>query len=114
MPDYQKEAVDTYFATADAEKMPPASYYNRQGRGYPDLSAVSNHYWVVNNMVPVPGVLGTSASCPVIAGILAHVNDHRLAADLPPLGFINPLLYQNANIITDVVQGYNAGCDLVN
>ena len=59
--------------------MPPETYYSRTGRGYPDLAAVSNHYWVVNNMVPVPGVLGTSASCPVVAGILAHVNDHRLA-----------------------------------
>lgn len=58
-------------------QMPPASYYTATGRGYPDMAAVSNHYWVVNNMVPVPGVLGTSASCPVIAGILAHVNDHR-------------------------------------
>ena len=60
--------------------MPPASYYTATGRGYPDMAAVSNHYWVVNNMVPVPGVLGTSASCPVIAGILAHVNDHRLGS----------------------------------
>ena len=35
--------------------MPPEEYYTKSGRGYPDLAAVSNHYWVVNNMVPVPG-----------------------------------------------------------
>ena len=58
------------------------------------------------------GVLGTSASCPVIAGILAHVNDYRLSSDLPPLGFVNPLIYQNADKFTDVTKGYNAGCDL--
>ena len=29
--------------------MPPAEYYSKTGRGYPDLAAVSNHYWVVNN-----------------------------------------------------------------
>lgn len=112
MPDYQTEHVAHYFDTADQDKMPPESYYTKTGRGYPDLAAVSNHYWVVNNMVPVPGVLGTSASCPVIAGILAHVNDYRLRSDLPPLGFVNPLLYQNADKLTDVTKGYNAGCDL--
>ncbi|XP_066292302.1 tripeptidyl-peptidase 1-like [Branchiostoma lanceolatum] len=101
-PDYQKELVDKYFKMSDPEKMPPASYYNRVGRGYPDIAAVSNHYWVVNNIVPVPGVLGTSASCPVVAGILAHLNDHRLAAGLPPLGFVNPFLYQNPETLTDV------------
>ena len=57
-------------------------------------------------------MLGTSASCPVIAGILAHVNDYRLSSDLPPLGFVNPLIYQNADKFTDVTKGYNAGCDL--
>lgn len=112
MPDYQKEAVDHYFEVADNKTMPPAEYYSKTGRGYPDLAAVSNHYWVVNNKIPVPGVLGTSASCPVIAGILAHVNDYRLRSDLPPLGFVNPLLYQNADKLTDVTKGYNAGCDL--
>jgi hypothetical protein len=35
--------------------MPPAEYYSKTGRGYPDLAAVSNHYWVVNNKIPVPG-----------------------------------------------------------
>lgn len=114
MPDYQKELIAEYFKVADPDKMPPASYYTSTGRGYPDMAAISNHYWVVNNMVPVPGVLGTSASCPVIAGILAHVNDHRLYAGLPPLGFVNPLLYQNPQIMTDVTKGYNAGCDLSN
>ena len=56
--------------------------------------------------------MAVNTLCPVIAGILAHVNDHRLVAGLPPLGFINPLLYQNPEIITDVNKGYNAGCDL--
>jgi len=112
MPDYQAQHVAHYFETSDKEKLPPEEYYTKTGRGYPDLAAVSNHYWVVNNMVPVPGVLGTSASCPVIAGILAHVNDYRLRSDLPPLGFLNPLIYQNAEKLTDVTKGYNAGCDL--
>lgn len=62
--------------------------------------------------MPVPGVLGTSASCPVVAGILAHINDYRLRSNLPPLGFVNPLLYKNPEALTDVTQGYNAGCDL--
>jgi len=110
MPDYQKDLVAGFLGTS--EKLPPDDYYRPTGRGYPDIAAVSNHYWVVNNHVPVPGVLGTSASCPVVAGILAHINDYRLRSNLPPLGFVNPLLYKNPEAMTDVTQGYNSGCDL--
>lgn len=110
MPEYQKDMVENFLRTND--KLPPADYFRPTGRGYPDIAAVSNHYWVVNNRIPVPGVLGTSASCPVVAGILSHINDYRLRSDLPPLGFVNPLLYKNPKALTDVTKGYNAGCDL--
>jgi tripeptidyl-peptidase I len=36
---------------------------------------------------------GTSASTPAVAGMFALINDGRLKAGLPPLGFLNPFIY---------------------
>jgi tripeptidyl-peptidase-1 len=37
---------------------------------------------------------GTSASAPLWAALITRMNDARLRAHKPPLGFINPMLYQ--------------------
>ncbi len=37
---------------------------------------------------------GTSAAAPEWAGVLSLINDLRLNAGLPPLGFVNVRLYQ--------------------
>ena len=37
---------------------------------------------------------GTSASTPLIAAMVARWNEDRLMNRLPPLGFLNPLIYQ--------------------
>lgn len=37
---------------------------------------------------------GTSASTPAFAGLISLIVDHRLNNGLPPLGFLNPRLYQ--------------------
>lgn len=55
------------------------------------------------------GVAGTSASCPVVAAIFAKLNSVRLTANKPPLGFLNPFIYQNAASFQDVVHGSNPG-----
>jgi subtilase family serine protease len=39
---------------------------------------------------------GTSAATPMIAGMVATLNGVRYDHGLPPLGFINPLLYHHA------------------
>lgn len=44
------------------QKLPPESYFNRSGRAYPDMAALSDNYWVVTNLVPIPWVSGTSVS----------------------------------------------------
>ncbi|XP_009881540.1 PREDICTED: tripeptidyl-peptidase 1, partial [Charadrius vociferus] len=92
MPSYQAAAVQRFFHLAS--KLPPSSYYNSSGRAYPDLSALSDNYWVVTNRIPLPWVSGTSASTPVVAGMVALINDRRLQRGLAPLGFLNPTLYQ--------------------
>ena len=77
--------------------MPKPSYYNDTGRGYPDISALGgdkNAYCVTSGKDIWGPLSGTSASCPVVAGIFAKLNGIRLAAGKPPLGFLNPFIYQ--------------------
>jgi tripeptidyl-peptidase-1 len=55
---------------------------------------------------------GTSAASPVTASIIALLNDARLRADLPPLGFLNPLIYGFAyQGFTDITSGQSEGCN---
>merc|ERR1712228_520069 len=53
------------------------------------------------------GVAGTSASCPVVAGVFARLNGLRLAAGKPPMGFLNPFIYKNPSGFQDVTSGCN-------
>ncbi|XP_075704152.1 tripeptidyl-peptidase 1 [Rhinoderma darwinii] len=117
MPDYQVSAVSKYLKSS--VKLPPESYYNRSGRAYPDVAALSDNYWVVTNRVPIPWVSGTSASTPVFGGILSLINDQRIKRGLSPLGFLNPALYRlrenGTEALYDVTEGCHISCfdDLV-
>lgn len=55
---------------------------------------------------------GTSAAAPVVASIVALLNDARLCAGKPALGFLNPLIYQYADKggFTDITSGQSWGC----
>ena len=54
---------------------------------------------------------GTSASSPTFAGIVALLNDARIAAGKPPLGFLNPLIYSKGTAaFNDITVGSNPGC----
>ena len=107
-PSYQTDVVEKYLKSDP--HIPPATYFNQNGRGFPDISALCNHFWIVNNRVPVPGVMGTSASTPTVAGIISLVNDARFHKGKSSLGFLNPFLYQNAAAMYDVTTGHNEGC----
>uniref|UniRef100_A0A665VZE0 Tripeptidyl-peptidase 1 n=1 Tax=Echeneis naucrates TaxID=173247 RepID=A0A665VZE0_ECHNA len=110
MPEYQVSAVERYLKTV-AATLPPKSYYNISGRAYPDMAALSDNYWVVSNRIPVPLVSGTSASTPVVGGMLSLINDHRLLKGLPALGFLNPRLYKlKGQALFDVTEGCHLGC----
>ncbi|XP_041827599.1 tripeptidyl-peptidase 1 isoform X2 [Melanotaenia boesemani] len=110
MPDYQASAVEGYLKTV-AATLPPQSYFNTSGRAYPDMAALSDNYWVVINRVPVPWVSGTSASTPVVGGMLSLANGQRLLKGLPTLGFLNPRLYKlKGQGLFDVTEGCHLGC----
>jgi len=104
----QADAVKGYLASPDAA-LPPASFYNASGRAYPDVAALGGQKtpYCVASSGRFQGVAGTSASCPVVAGIFGLLNNARLAAGKPALGFLNPFIYQNAAAFNDVTSGKN-------
>jgi len=113
-PSYQNSAVGDYLNSSI--KLPPSSYYNTVGRGFPDVAALGSAILIYDDIVEAVG--GTSASCPIFAGVIALLNDIVIAKTGKPLGFLNPLLYQMAakkpSTFFDITQGDNicteAGC----
>jgi len=115
IPSYQSEAVANYLtAAAAAGVLPDASLFNSSGRAYPDVAALGgqvNPYCVGIKGGSFGGVAGTSASCPVVAGIFAQLNDVRLNLGKESLGFLNPLIYQNPSAFNDVSDGSMNNCN---
>merc|ERR1712137_1423860 len=108
MPSYQTKQVQSYLAKGN---LPPSNYFNSNGRAYPDVSTVGHNLEIV--LDGKTRVLdGTSASAPIFAGMITLLNDLRLNAGQPPLGFVNPLLYDlsqsNTGSFRDVSVGNNA------
>jgi tripeptidyl-peptidase-1 len=111
IPEYQKDAVAAYLANPDAD-LPNKEWWTSTGRAYPDIAALAgqvNPYCVCSRGL-FEGVAGTSAACPVAAGIFAKLNGLRLAKGNSPLGFLNPFIYQNgAKGFNDVKLGKVTG-----
>lgn len=89
-----------YFLT----KYPPgynSSRFNITGRAYPDVSAYGSSISIYSNGKPQLKS-GTSASAPLFASIITLINEERLAANKTTVGFLNPALYANPDVFTDV------------
>merc|ERR1712066_726974 len=111
MPSYQSSAVKTYLA-----KNPKtgSNTYATNGRGSPDVSLLGEQFEVYTSG-PFGGlekvaVGGTSASTPSWGAIISLLNEECLSASggSKTLGFVNPLLYQNADAFNDITKGSNA------
>ncbi|RDW79067.1 S53 family peptidase [Aspergillus mulundensis] len=119
-PSYQYLAVEDYFSRANLTYPYYESYnndsfaknggiYNRVGRAYPDVSTVGwNNFAYIRGMPAVGG--GTSASAPIFAAMLTRINEERLKAGLPTVGFVNPVLYAHPEVFRDVTVGKAPGC----
>jgi tripeptidyl-peptidase-1 len=116
---YQDDVVNAYLAGDSVPDVPrtastyPSQGFNAAGRGYPDVAALGHAYPVSlgGNFYQLDG---TSASSPVVAGMLALINNERLLNGKKPLGFVNPLVYsiaaEHADAFNDVVEGENKCC----
>ena len=102
-PEFQKSFIDDYFR--NQPRLPPPYSYNRSCRGTPDVSALAEGYQVINGGRWMP-VAGTSASCPMFAGMVGLLNNVRLQ-NKKTLGYLNPLLYAHSDAFVDVVKGDN-------
>ena len=92
-PIWQRSLVESYLKSG--VYLPDKNNWNVNGRGYPDVSLVGHNCPVLNSDI-YEAVDGTSCSTPIMAGILALLNDYQVSKGRPKLGFVNPLLYQMA------------------
>ncbi|HWC00649.1 MAG TPA: hypothetical protein VG672_28275, partial [Bryobacteraceae bacterium] len=94
LPDYQSSA-----------RVPAHPETGFAGRGVPDIAGdadpATGYLVRVNGAQLVIG--GTSAVSPLWAGLVALINQRLGRA----VGFVNPLLYQNASALRDIVDGNN-------
>lgn len=105
-PDYQVNAVTTYLHRLGGRW---DGLYNRTGRGFPDVAAQGKNFHIFDTGSDKL-ISGTSASAPTFAGVIALLNDARLASGQKPLGFLNPWLYNNTQMLTDITKGGSKGC----
>ncbi|KAH6612858.1 tripeptidyl-peptidase-like protein [Chaetomium sp. MPI-SDFR-AT-0129] len=112
-PDWQNQAVGEYLAGTGNVTVPAVELFNYTGRAVPDISAIGAGFQIVMGGGPAQ-VLGTSASTPVMAAMVALVNDARMREGRGSLGWLNPRLYELAGKgelgLRDVVEGESAGC----
>ncbi|KAA1473405.1 tripeptidyl peptidase A [Dentipellis sp. KUC8613] len=107
-PLYQEAAVRRYL-----DALPEGTYkglFNPNGRAIPDVAAQADNFRVfVGGRAGLVG--GTSAASPTFAAIVSLLNDARISRHLPPLGFLNPLLYTVGLAgLKDITAGNNPGC----
>ncbi|KFY49119.1 hypothetical protein V495_00707 [Pseudogymnoascus sp. VKM F-4514 (FW-929)] len=107
-PLYQELAVRGYLAQIGKKN---DGYFNKKGRGFPDIAAQSYRYHVYDSGKDVQ-YQGTSCASPAAAGIISLLNSARLSSKLPPFGFLNPWLYTIGQIgFNDIVHGAGTGCN---
>lgn len=102
-PEYQQSACQGYL---NSGVNLPTTSYDANGRGYPDVSTLGVSLEVVVRGRSEP-VDGTSCSAPIFAGIISLINAQRAEAGKGPLGFLNPWIYQNPSMFTDITVGSN-------
>jgi tripeptidyl-peptidase-1 len=106
-PSYQDKAVSGYLKRLGSQW---TGLYNPSGRGFPDVAAQGLAFRVVDKGITIP-VGGTSASAPVFSSVIALLNNARVAAGKPVLGFLNPWIYEKGyQGLNDIVVGGSKGC----
>ncbi|KAF8138892.1 peptidase S8/S53 domain-containing protein [Boletus edulis] len=106
-PAYQNKAVTTYL------KRLAGTYeglYNPNGRAFPDVAAQAANFLIVYQGQQ-QYVFGTSCATPTFASFVSMLNDARISAGRPPLGFLNQWLYEKGYAaLNDITVGNNPGC----
>jgi subtilase family protein len=107
-PWYQENQVSRY--VANENKWKSKNLYNPKARGFPDISAQGRNFYIYDKD-KARKIAGTSASAPVIAGIVGLLNAQQIQAGNPTLGFLNPWIYEfGPQMLTDITSGKSKGC----
>jgi tripeptidyl-peptidase-1 len=86
-------------------------YYNARMRAVPDISAIATLFQTIiaqqSTMLD-----GTSASAPVLASMIALINEERVRAGKGVLGWLNERLYSREvqAVLQDVTGGVSKSC----
>ncbi|KAJ6437187.1 protease S8 tripeptidyl peptidase I [Purpureocillium lavendulum] len=111
---YQKAAVQNYltkhnpgypsYNTSRGQIPKTGGIYNAQGRAYPDLACNGDNVVVVSK--GTQGLSGgTSEAAPLVAAMFTRINEERIAAGKPVIGFVNPVLYKHPEMFNDILIG---------
>jgi len=92
-PAYQDLHVRNYLEYLDSIGETPTGIFDTNGRAYPDVSFIGYNY---RAFVAGTKIARGGDPVPAFAGMIALVNGALIDRKLPPLGFLNPLLYSLA------------------
>lgn len=53
---------------------------------------------------------GTSLASPIFGAVLTLINEERYAIGKGSVGFVNPTLYKNPQVLNDITNGSNPNC----
>jgi len=111
VPQYQIDTLNNYFSNAGDIKSGYKQYLSHgtlvYGRGYPDVAMAGSWYHIIIGGRNT-AASGTSASTPVIAGMLTLINAERKSLGLSKVGFVNPTLYADGgSFANDITSGDN-------
>lgn len=87
MPEWQTTIVNKYITDMKLD----TTQFNSKGRAYPDVVAVANSVPMCDYGGCSPSG-GTSASTPIVAGMITLINEYRLNKGLKQVGFVNSRL----------------------
>ncbi|KAF4982219.1 hypothetical protein FZEAL_2103 [Fusarium zealandicum] len=106
---WQDASVKSYVKVLDGHL---DGYYNASYRAVPDISAVSTNF-ITRIGGRSKALRGTSASTPVIAAMIALINDARVRQGKDVLGWLNEVLYSEEvqAVLQDVTGGQSRSCN---
>ncbi|KAI1349142.1 peptidase S8/S53 domain-containing protein [Xylaria sp. FL0043] len=109
LPDYQAEAIASYYAEHDPGYNSSRYNNSQEVRGFPDVSVASQDF-ITGIDGGFQAFTGTSAAAPTFGAMITLINGERIKAGKGPVGFLNEVLYAHPEIFDDIVEGHQSGC----
>ena len=103
-------SIPSYQSDANVPTQPETNF---AGRGVPDVAGDADpetgYQIIVDGQSEIVG--GTSAVAPLWAALITLINEQLTTSGSSPVGFANPLLYENPSALHDITEGGNGTFD---